>query len=43
MPAFTRSLFGQVMVGLVLGLVAGVMRPDLAARMKPLGDGFIKL
>ena len=25
MPAFTKSLFGQVMVGLVLGIIAGVV------------------
>ena len=43
MPAFTKSLFGQVMVGLVLGIIAGVFWPDVAAQMKPLGDGFIKL
>ncbi len=43
MPAFTKSLFGQVMVALVLGIVAGVFWPDFAAAMKPLGDGFIKL
>jgi aerobic C4-dicarboxylate transport protein len=43
MPAFMRSLFGQVMVALVLGVVAGVFWPDFAAQMKPLGDGFIRL
>jgi len=43
MPKFTKSLFGQVMVALVLGVVAGVLWPDFAAQMKPLGDGFIKL
>ena len=43
MPTFTRSLFGQVMVALVLGVVVGVVWPDFAAQMKPLGDGFIKL
>ena len=43
MPAFMKSLFGQVMVALVLGVVAGVFWPDFAAQMKPLGDGFIKL
>ena len=43
MPAFMKSLFGQVMVGLVLGIIAGVVWPDVAAQMKPLGDGFIKL
>ena len=43
MPAFTKSLFGQVMVALVLGVVVGVFWPDFAAQMKPLGDGFIRL
>ena len=43
MPAFLKSLFGQVMVALVLGIVAGVFWPDFAAQMKPLGDGFIRL
>ena len=43
MPAFLKSLFGQVMVALVLGVVVGVFWPDFAAQMKPLGDGFIQL
>ena len=43
MPSFMKSLFGQVMVALVLGVVAGVLWPDFAAQMKPLGDGFIRL
>ena len=43
MPSFTKSLFGQVMVALVLGVIVGMFWPDFAAQMKPLGDGFIKL
>ncbi len=43
MPAFLKSLFGQVMVALVLGVVVGIAWPDLAAQLKPLGDGFIRL
>ncbi|MBP7002823.1 C4-dicarboxylate transporter DctA [Amaricoccus sp.] len=43
MPAFTKSLFGQVMIALVLGIVVGVFWPGFAAAMKPFGDGFIKL
>ena len=43
MPSFMKSLFGQVMIALVLGVVAGVAWPDFAAQMKPLGDGFIRL
>ena len=30
-------------IALVLGVVAGFFAPDLAAKMKPLGDAFIKL
>ncbi|MCJ1902038.1 C4-dicarboxylate transporter DctA [Paracoccus versutus] len=36
-------MFGQVCVALVLGIVAGFFAPEFAAKMKPLGDGFIKL
>jgi aerobic C4-dicarboxylate transport protein len=43
MPALTKSLFGQVMVALVLGVAVGIFWPDFAAQMKPLGDGFIRL
>src|SRR5215831_21038157 len=42
MPKFFKSLFGQVVVALVLGVVLGIMFPDFAASLKPLGDGFIK-
>ena len=43
MPSFLRSLFGQVVVALVLGVLVGMLWPDFAAQLKPLGDGFIKL
>ncbi len=43
MPNWSKSLFAQVCVALVLGIVAGFFVPDLATKMKPLGDGFIKL
>ena len=43
MPKWSKSLFGQVCLALVLGIAAGCFMPDLAAKMKPLGDGFIKL
>ncbi|MDQ7777978.1 C4-dicarboxylate transporter DctA [Paracoccus aminovorans] len=43
MPNWSRSLFGQVCVALVLGIAAGFFAPEFAAKMKPLGDGFIKL
>ncbi|TXI01413.1 MAG: C4-dicarboxylate transporter DctA [Pseudomonas monteilii] len=40
---FTRSLFGQVLIALVLGTVLGLLAPEFAAKLKPLGDAFIKL
>ncbi len=40
---FYRSLYAQVLVGIVLAVVVGNFFPDFAIEMKPLGDGFIKL
>lgn len=40
---FFASLFGQVVVALVLGVILGMARPDVAVALKPLGDAFIKL
>ena len=40
---FYRSLYAQVLTGIVLGVILGVVAPETAAAMKPLGDGFIKL
>ncbi len=41
--SFFKSLFGQVVVALVLGIVIGMAWPGFAVTLKPLGDGFIKL
>ena len=43
MPRFFRSLFGQVVLALVLGVVLGLTVPEFAVKLKPLGDSFIKL
>src|SRR5262245_52590351 len=43
MPKFLRSLFGQVVLALVIGVVVGLAAPDFAVKLKPLGDAFIKL
>src|SRR3982074_2783538 len=43
MPKFFKSLFGQVVIALVVGIVVGVLYPQFAASLKPLGDAFIKL
>ncbi|HVR54107.1 MAG TPA: cation:dicarboxylase symporter family transporter, partial [Pseudorhodoferax sp.] len=40
---FLRSLFGQVVLALLLGATLGLLVPDFAVKLKPLGDGFIKL
>src|SRR3954468_2053861 len=40
---FYRSLYAQVLAGIVLGRILGGVAPETAAAMKPLGDGFIKL
>lgn len=46
MPAtrpFYRSLHFQVLVGIILGIAMGAFFPATAIKMKPLGDGFIRL
>src|SRR5713226_4341187 len=40
---FYRSLFFQVLVGIVAGVLLGYVSPSHAAAVRPLGDGFIKL
>ncbi len=43
MPKFFKSIFGQVVVALIVGIGLGVYYPEFAEKLKPLGDGFIKL
>ena len=43
MPKFLRSLFGQVVLALVVGVIVGFVWPEFGVKLKPLGDGFIKL
>lgn len=38
-----RSLYFQVIVAIILGVLLGHFYPETGAAMKPLGDGFIKL
>ena len=38
-----RSLYFQVIVAIVIGVLLGHFYPDTGTAMKPLGDGFIKL
>jgi aerobic C4-dicarboxylate transport protein len=39
----SRSIFLQVVIALIFGVIAGVSFPDFSSHLKPLGDGFIKL
>ena len=41
-PLYT-SLYFQVIVAIVVGILLGHFFPDLGKQLKPLGDGFIKL
>jgi len=38
-----RSIFGQVVIALAVGIALGMLYPSFAVTLKPLGDGFIKL
>src|SRR5258705_12875623 len=40
---FYTSLSWQVLFGIAVGIVLGIVRPATAVAMKPLGDGFIRL
>ena len=38
-----RSLYFQVLVAIAIGVALGFFNPSLAEKMKPIGDGFVKL
>lgn len=40
---FYHNLYFQVIVAIVIGITLGFFNPDLATKMKPLGDAFVKL
>ena len=42
-PSLLRSLYVQVVIAVVLGILVGWLWPTTGAALKPLGDGFIKL
>jgi len=37
------NLYAQVLIGIALGALLGLMSPESAVAMRPLGDGFIKI
>lgn len=40
---FYKVLYFQVIAAIILGILTGFLFPDFGARLKPLGDAFIKL
>jgi aerobic C4-dicarboxylate transport protein len=38
-----KSLYVQVIAGIVLGILVGYVSPSIGVDMKPLGDVFIKM
>lgn len=43
MPKLFKSLYFQVIVAILIGIIIGHFYPSFAIQLKPLGDGFIKL
>jgi aerobic C4-dicarboxylate transport protein len=43
MVKFAHSLFGRVVIALILGIALGIFVPAFAVGLKPIGDGFIKI
>jgi aerobic C4-dicarboxylate transport protein len=40
---FYQTLYFRVLVAIALGVIVGLVAPDFAVKLRPLGDGFIKL
>jgi len=40
---FYKTLYFQVLVAIAIGVALGILDPALGVKMKPIGDGFIKL
>jgi aerobic C4-dicarboxylate transport protein len=43
MLRFFKNLYVQVLLAIIAGVLLGKFYPEIAAELKPLGDGFIKL
>ena len=43
MLRFANSLFGRVVVALLIGIILGTIAPNFAVSLRPFGDGFVKL
>lgn len=42
-PKILKGLYAQVIIAIITGILLGAMFPSFAIKLKPLGDGFIKL
>ena len=40
---YLKSLYVQVIIAILAGILLGALNPSLAVKFKPLGDGFIRL
>jgi aerobic C4-dicarboxylate transport protein len=43
MPKILKSLYFQVIISIIAGIILGYLVPSFAIRLKPFGDGFISL
>lgn len=43
MPKIFKSLYAQVIAAIITGIILGIFLPEIAIKMKPLGDAFIRL
>jgi aerobic C4-dicarboxylate transport protein len=43
MPKLFKVLYFQVIIAILTGILLGAFYPEIAVKLKPLGDGFIKL
>src|SRR5689334_23940704 len=43
MKRLFKSLYGQVIIAIIIGILLGKFYPTFAVQLKPLGDAFIKL
>ncbi len=43
MPKLLKNLYAQVIIAILIGITIGFFYPDFAVKLKPLGDGFIRL
>ena len=43
MPKILKGLYIQVLIAIIAGIILGYLYPSFAIKLKPLGDGFIRL